>query len=629
MDSRKIILAALMMAATFAAGAQELWMDSTLKLDAIVVTGTRTEKRLSEVPVLTTVISQREVEKAGTTSFLEALEDNIPGIVSEPNGVGNNLRIRGLNSRYILFLVDGERLVSEGAGGNINLDQIDVNSIKRIEVVNGAASALYGSNAVGAVINIITKEPEDLLNAGCQISCQSHNTWQTRIFGESKRNKLTTQASVFRNSSDGFGGNGSGPYAASYADWGGQLKLGRQFDKQLDAQFNTRYFRHERFNPANSLNTTHPLTHTLSLGGSGGYVSEDRRLQLKASVNWDKYFDLDYYEKQGTAKLANTAYYLSSRILSTFTPDDTWELVGGVEYNHEENYATKTLGAVPTSKALDDANLFAQAQYSPLEGLDLIGGARWTHNFQFGSMVTPKLSLKYHYDKMTLRAGTGTAFRAPSIKELYYDFDHQGSFWVYGNPDLKAERGLYNSVSAEYSGSWFYASATAYRNDIQDKITQYDVVNSLGGLEKYYRNVSSATIAGIDNNVSVILWKHLFLKGSYSLCDARDNDTGAQLSGNVKHSGTASATWNGLFHGPWSLQLAGRFTSSRQYREDDQILQAKPYNIWKATFTKQFLLGRHFWELTLKCDNLFDFHDATFIDPGRQFLAGLRYTFKQ
>lgn len=111
----------------------------TLSINAVVITGTRTEKRLSEVPVLTTLITEREVEKSGSTSLLESLEDNIPGIISEPNGMGNNLRIRGLNSRYILFLVDGERLVGEGAGGNINLDQIDVANIKRIEMINGAA----------------------------------------------------------------------------------------------------------------------------------------------------------------------------------------------------------------------------------------------------------------------------------------------------------------------------------------------------------------------------------------------------------------------------------------------------------------------------------------------------------
>ena len=97
-------------------------------LGEVVVTGTRTEKRLSETPVLTTVVRDREIQKAGAISTLEALEDNIPGIVTSPNAMGNNLRIKGLNSRYILFLVDGERMVSEGAGGNVNLNQIDVNN---------------------------------------------------------------------------------------------------------------------------------------------------------------------------------------------------------------------------------------------------------------------------------------------------------------------------------------------------------------------------------------------------------------------------------------------------------------------------------------------------------------------
>ena len=627
MDFREIALTLLIALVALPALAQE--PDSTLKLDAIVVTGTRTEKRLSESPVLTTVVTSREVEKAGATSFLEALEDNIPGIVSQPNGMGNNLRIKGLNSRYILFLVDGERLVSEGAGGNVNLDQIDVNSIKRVEIINGAASALYGSNAVGAVINIITREPEDKFRAGCDIKYQSYNTLNARIFAESRLERLQTQTSVYRNSSDGFGGDGSGAYAARYADYGGNLKFGYKFTDQIDANVTGRYFRHESFNPASSLNATHPLTHTLSAGVNGGYVSADCKYRLRASVNFDKYFDLDWYESRSESKLANTASYISARILNTFNPSGKWEIVGGAEYNHEENYATKTLGPEATTKALNDVNLFAQAQWTPLAGFDIIGGARYTRNFQFGSVLTPKLSLMYRLNDFTFRAGTGTAFRAPSIKELYYNFDHQGMFWVYGNPDLQAEHGLYNSLSAEYSGAHFYSSVSAYRNDIRNKITQYEVVNTLGGLEKYYKNVSSASISGVDLNLSLILWKHLFLKGSYSFCNARDNDTGEQLSGNVKHSGTVAATWNGsFFHGPYSVQLAARFTSPRLYESVGEKANSKPYNIWKAAFTKQFNIGRNLLEITLKCDNLFNFHDPTFINPGRQYLAGIRYTFK-
>ena len=153
--------------------------EQIFNINEVVVTGTRTEKRLAEAPVLTTVIGEREIEKAGSVSMLESLQDNIPGIVISPNAMGNNMRIKGLNSRYILMLVDGERLVSEGAGGNVNLDQIDVNNIERIEMINGAASALYGSNAVGAVINVITKKPVHKFEADANASWANHNTWRT------------------------------------------------------------------------------------------------------------------------------------------------------------------------------------------------------------------------------------------------------------------------------------------------------------------------------------------------------------------------------------------------------------------------------------------------------------------
>src|SRR5574344_1639807 len=137
---------------------------------------------------------------------------------------------------YILFLVDGERMVSEGAGGNINLSQIDVNSIKRIEIINGAASALYGSNAVGAVVNIITKQPTERLETGAEVRLESHNTLSTKANVSFGLNKLKRLISGFRNTSDGFGGNGNGPYAARYEDWGGNLKLMYQLSKKHPQQ---------------------------------------------------------------------------------------------------------------------------------------------------------------------------------------------------------------------------------------------------------------------------------------------------------------------------------------------------------------------------------------------------------
>lgn len=608
------------------------------ELGEVVITGTRTEKRLSETPVFTTLIREKDVRKAGSVSTLESLQDNIPGIVVSPNAMGNNMRIKGLNSRYVLFLVDGERMVSEGAGGNVNLDQIDVSSIRRIEMVDGASSALYGSNAVGAVINIITKEPAHKFEIGAAQIFESNNTLRSRIEVASAMNKFSTRAGAFRNSSDGFGGDGGGAYAARYEDYGANLKAGYKFSDRANLNFVGRFFSHETFNLANSLNVKHPMANNFTAGLNGGITSRDSRNNLRLSVNFDKYLDYDVMEKKNNEKVKkNSASFISARALNSFSPSDKWELLGGLEYNREENFATSTLGVQPTTKNISDINLFAQAQYKLLSNFDVVGGARYTHNMQFGSAFTPKLSLMYKTGGFTFRGGLGSAFRAPSIKELYYDFDHQGMFWVYGNPDLKPEKGLYSSLSAEYTKGFFNASVSAYRNQINNKISQYSVVNTVGGTELYYKNVNSVTLQGVNVNAAYTFFTELELRGSYSFCDAKDNATGLQLSSNVKHSTTLAVTWNGrVWKSPFSLQIAGRANSPILYQQmftdadgnlQSDKKQSKPYSIWKVVLVKPFTFYKNTVECTFKIDNIFNFQETSFVNPGRQYLLGLRYKF--
>lgn len=614
-------------------------LEKAQELDEVVVTGTRTEKRLSESPVLTTLIRDKEIRKAGSVSTLESLQDNVPGIVVSPNVMGNNLRIKGLNSRYILFLVDGERMVSESAGGNVNLDQLNVNNIKRIEMIEGASSALYGSNAVGAVINIITKEPVHKVEIGVHQKIESYNTLRTDVEVGSLLKKISSHVGFFRNSSDGFGGDDSGPYAARYEDYGGNVKLGYKPTDKSDINISARYFRHELFNPSNTMNVKHSLANNLTTGLNGGFSTPGNKNSLRFSINFTKYFDYDVMEKlNNEQRLKNTASFVSSRVINTFTISDKWELLGGLEHNHEENYATITLGSKPTTKSLNDVNLFMQSQYKTTENIDIVAGARYTYNTQFGSALTPKLSLMYKTSGFTFRGGVGTAFRAPSIKELYYDFDHQGMFWIYGNPDLKAERGLYTSLSGEYTKNSFNVSVSGYYNRINNKITQHDIINTSGALEKRYVNVSSATLSGIDVSAAYNLFSQVQLKGSYSFCDATDNSTGLQLPSNVKHSATLSATWNGsVLKSPFSLQLAGRMNSPILYQQmitdvdgnlKTEKKESKTYSVWKIVLVKPFTFGSNVLELTAKSDNIFNFKETSFINPGRQYMVGLRYNFK-
>jgi len=611
-----------------------------LNLEQVVVTGTRTEKHLANDPIQTIVISKSEIKKSGAISTMEALQDYIPGIITSQNGMGNNMKIRGLNSRYILFLVNGERMVSEGAGGNINLNQIDFNNIERIEIVNEAASAMYGSNAVGGVINIITKNPIHKFEAGTNISFQNYNTKKFQLNLGSNLKRLSLRTNIFRNSSDGFDIK-NGAYTAPYLDYGTNLKLGYKLTNKIIVNINGAFFQHETFNPDNSMNVTHDMDRKLNLGMNINISSKDSSNNLKISTNLDKYYTYEVLEKKNDElEKDSDASYFSSRIVDNYSFNEKWEIVTGIEYNHEQitTIHSTVLGLDPTKKSIDDINIFAQGQYTIFKGFDAILGTRYTYNDQFKSAFTPKLSLMYKTGIFTFRSGVGTAFRAPSIKELYYDFNHQGAFWIYGNSNLKAEKGLFSSFSTELSIKNLNTSISVYHNKIDNKITQYIIIDSEGKENRYYKNVSSATLKGIDFNLSYLFFRVLVLKGSYSYCDARDNLTGLQLESNVLNSSTMSLTWNGkLFQNPFSVQLSGRMNSPKLYQsltmdnEGNQITikeKSKTYNIWKATLVVPIRVKQHLIEITMKCDNIFSFKEETFTNPGQQYLLGLSYKFK-
>lgn len=129
-------------------------------MDEIVVTATRTPLMLKETPVITRVITAKEIDRRGVATLQEALEGELAGVEFHQAGYGSSLSFQGLDARYVLFLIDGERMAGE-TYGNVDYARIPVANIDRIEIVKGASSVLYGSNAMGAVVNIITKMPKD------------------------------------------------------------------------------------------------------------------------------------------------------------------------------------------------------------------------------------------------------------------------------------------------------------------------------------------------------------------------------------------------------------------------------------------------------------------------------------
>lgn len=604
-------------------------------LNDVVVTGTRTPKRLSEVPIMTHLVHAQDIKKAGSISTMESLQDNIPGLVLSPNIMGNNLTMKGLTSRYILFLIDGERIVSEGARGNINFDQIDVGNIQRIEIVDGASSALYGSNAVGAVINIITKEPIYPLQAGAYVTYQNYNTSNQRIHVGVSKKKIQSRINIFHNQSDGYDIK-DGAYAAKYNNLGSNIKFKYQFNPSFYYGMTANYFRNDIKDYKVNVDESHPLSEKYSLNNILNYRYKKHDLRL--SLHGDMYYDQLIIDAEDNLKKERShSSYISGKLLDTYILSNKLELVSGFEYNNQGYFSKTLIGSQPRTISVSDYNLFSQGTYKLLKGLDVVGGLRYTYNSAFKSAFSPKIALMYKWEHWNFRGGVGSAFRAPSIKELHYDFSRDGMFRVLGNPDLKSENGLYYSLSSEYTKGAFNTSLSLYYNRIDNKITQYYVVKENELDEFRYKNVSDAILKGYNVNIMYTFFKQLVVKANYSYCDAIDHSTGLQLTSNVKHSATLSTTWNAqVYQSPFSLQLSGRMHSPKLYHTSyttssgQEIISrddSKPYSIWKATFIKPIKIKQHTLELSLKCYNIFDFKEESFVDPGRQFMIGLRYNF--
>ena len=164
---KRVVLCILTLAPTFGQGicaTEELPATPphdtlSVNMEDVVTTATRTPLPLKKTPVITRVITARDLESRGVATIQEALENELAGVEFHQAGYGTSLSFQGLDARYVLFLVNGERMAGE-TYGNIDYARIPVSNIERIEIVRGASSVLYGSNAMGAVVNIITKMPQ-------------------------------------------------------------------------------------------------------------------------------------------------------------------------------------------------------------------------------------------------------------------------------------------------------------------------------------------------------------------------------------------------------------------------------------------------------------------------------------
>ena len=504
-------------------------------LETTIVTAARREQKLKDAVVSTEVIGRREIEASGATDVAAALAGQT-GIQLDggvPSGAG--VLLQGLGSRRVLVLVDGQPLVGR-VNGTLDLSRLPTGMVERIEIVKGPQSALYGSEAMGGVINLITRRPARRgLEAELDLTGGSHR----------RRDASLAALGRFADVDVGFdaghrevglvpGRDGDAGTIARRWDVAprGAWRVGKR--TILDASSmavleRQRYRLGQLYNHADNT----------QLGARAGY---SRRLGMSGSRVGATLYHSRFEHRFRRSTTPEPVSGTGERDVQTLSKLDlggsarivgAW-IDGGVEMRHEAIEAERVQGGHRRSSSLEP---FVQGTWI-IGRASIVPGVRASWSTQWrGSAVTPRLAALWRpIAPLGLRASVSGGYRAPDFKELYLEFVNAAAgYAVRGNPDLTPERSINVSAGAEWRTDRFEARVSGFHNRFTDFIETVEV----GPGEYSYRNIEAGRTAGIDVDGAIAggWWR---IEPGYAWLRARD-EAGRPLLGRPSHSARVSA----------------------------------------------------------------------------------------
>lgn len=469
----------MLMAGTAPAAAamdsDDAYVDSVCRqfdLNEVVVTGTRTPKFLKDTPIQTRVINARELARLDATNVQDLLQQELPGVeFSYAMNQQTHLNFSGFGGQGVLFLVDGERLAGETMD-DVDFTRLNMDNVERIEIVKGAASALYGSNATGGVINIITKRNRQPWTLNVNARYAKHNEQRYGASWGLNSKHLNNMLSVHFNRMDNYDVHSAANpvtriISTVYGDKTVNLKEQLTWSPVSNFSLTGRagYFFRETVRSADQPERYRDFSGGLRMNWQ---ISDADDLQ--ASYAFDQYDKSDY---QRITRLDIRDYsnvQNSFRLLYNHTFGGGDVLTVGSDLLHDYLYNTNLEGE---TRKQDSWDLFAQYDWRLNDQWELVGALRYDY-FSDGkdSHLTPKLNVCYKpLRNLAIRAGYGMGFRAPTLKEKYYNFDMSGIWIVEGNEHLKSEVSHNFNLSAEYTKGHYNYTASIYYNKVKNKLS--------------------------------------------------------------------------------------------------------------------------------------------------------------
>jgi len=592
---RKALLAAItvFVMGGVTAQAEELPVYS---FDEVVVTATRTENDVKKVPASTQVITQEDIKRGGATSVRNALSmyANIFQ-KSKVRGGGHDIIIRGMETKHSLVMVNGRRISNEadasGLGNAMSLDRININDVEKIEIVRGPSSALYGSEAMGGVLNIITKpSKEQTLLTGLEHTSEDTSHWWHADTGRIGNFSMTLDARFNKiNRSMLDTATESDPYGTAQT-YNASLNYYVNDHSYVNAYMDY-YSQHLK------TDTGTPVMKPITLTTSSGKMSLSGQAMLEGTgskaykqknygISWNGKTDKNDWQIQAYMSKFNWSTTSNTKVLGSIPPagmegmfnfllqkknaydfnhdeHNMWAIEGrdslrvndhhrvtfGAEYV-KDKVAGTGLGANGDSvysitengktKSSSEKTLSSYAAYLQDEieygKWFIVPAIRYDHHSAYGSHTSPKIGVTYNAtDHFRIKANYGDGFKAPSVSQLYYDLDMEmgRGNWVHltGNPNLKPEKSKSWDLGFEAEFGKGYGSLTYFDNDVDNLIASIPKGKDSNGHNLHrYENVNKARIKGLENTLGYRFNDTLEFKVTSTLLDAKDTSAGKDLT---------------------------------------------------------------------------------------------------
>ncbi|GLR10781.1 catecholate siderophore receptor CirA [Mixta theicola] len=617
--------------------------------DTMVVTASANEINLQDAPASISVITSEEIKRKPVQNLRDVLRD-VPGVQLTDEGDNRKgVSLRGLGSNYTLILIDGKRVNSRSAvfrHNDFDLNWIPVDAIERIEVVRGPMSSLYGSDALGGVVNIITRKVGKAWhgNLSADTTLQEH-----RDRGDSYNGSFFTSGPVInhllgvkvygnlgKREKDAAPASSGSARIEGYTARNGNAEFTLTPNDSQEIGFGYGFDRQDRDSDSLNKNRLERQNYSLSHNGRWGFGSTELRLY------GDK---IDNYSSDTITSRNNS---LDGKLVLPLMAINQLLTFGG-EWRHDKLSDPVNLKNSGDTSA-DQYALFVEDEWRLLETLALTGGVRIDDHETYGDHWSPRLYLVWNATgNVTVKGGWANAFKAPSLLQLSPDWQSnscRGSCAVVGSADLKPETSESFELGIYYRGDegWLdgvTGSITAFQNNLDDMI---DIARTSDkalapGYSNYvgedkdgrpmfrYYNVNKARITGLETELKVPFNDRWKLTLNYSYSDGRNLSNGGNTPLQKLPLHTANGTLDWAPVTDWNIYLQANYSGQRRTLKDDGMTPGG-YMLWNTggswQATKAVKLRAGVQNLL---DKDFSRDDYGYTEDGRRYFLAMDYRF--